>query len=265
LTEGSTVTAQPPHASLPREPHPPHPPLTRYYADESRRARWVRAIFDATAVDYDRIEHLMAFGTGPWYRRQALARAGLGRGMDVLDVGTGTGLTALAAIDLVGDARRVTGVDPSAGMLAASKVPPDSPRLLGAAESLPVPDACADFVTMGFALRHVSDLDAVFAEFFRAVRPGGRVCLLEITRPEGRMLRASLKLYLRGFVPLLARLAGRAPDMPRLMRYYWDTIEACVPPQEVMARLRSAGFTGVERHVEAGLFSEYRAVRPALH
>lgn len=246
-------------------PHPPHPPLTGYYADETRRARWVRAIFDSTAGDYDRIEHLMAFGTGPWYRRQALARAGLRPGMQVLDIGTGTGLTALAAIELVGDARRVTGVDPSAGMLAASKVPAESPRLLGGAEALPVADAAADFVSMGFALRHVADLDAVFAEFFRALRPGGRACLLEITRPESRVLRASLKLYLRVFVPLLARLAGRAPDMPRLMRYYWDTIEACVPPNDVMARLRDAGFVDVERHVEAGIFSEYRATKPALH
>lgn len=246
-------------------PHPPHPPLTHYYADESRRAGWVRAIFDSTAGDYDRIEGLMAFGTGPWYRRQALARAGVRPGMDVLDVGTGTGLTALAAIDLVGDPHRVVGVDPSEGMLAASKVPPESPRLVGSGEALPVPDASADIVTMGFALRHVSDLDPVFAEFSRVLRPGGRVCLLEITRPEGAMLRAGLKFYLRRVVPMLARIAGRTPEMPELMRYYWDTIETCVPPETVLAQLRHAGFVDVGRHVEAGIFSEYHASKPALH
>jgi demethylmenaquinone methyltransferase/2-methoxy-6-polyprenyl-1,4-benzoquinol methylase len=240
----------------------PHPPLTEYYHDEDKRAPWVRAIFDRTAVDYDRIEFLMAFGTGPRYRRQALQRAGLKAGMDVVDVGTGTGLTARAAIELVGDAKRVLGVDPSPGMLGASLVPPESPRLVGSAEHLPVADASADFLSMGFALRHVADLDAVFAEFYRVLRPGARVCVLEITRPEGRVARALLKFYLRGVVPLLARLFGRSRDMPALMRYYWDTIEACVPPAAVVERLAHAGFTDVTRHVELGMFSEYCATKP---
>ena len=61
-----------------REPvHAPHPPLKAYFPSEAERRAWVRDIFDRTAVDYDRVERAMAFGTGPWYRRQALLRAGL--------------------------------------------------------------------------------------------------------------------------------------------------------------------------------------------
>jgi demethylmenaquinone methyltransferase/2-methoxy-6-polyprenyl-1,4-benzoquinol methylase len=246
-----------------REPTAPHPPLAAYYDGEAGRAPWVRRIFDRTALDYDRVERLMALGTGSWYRRRALARAGLAPGMDVLDVGTGTGLTALAAIEIVGDARRVIGVDPSPGMLAASKVPAQSPRLVGAAERLPAASASVDFVSMGYALRHVADIDAVFAEYFRVLRAGGRLCLLEITRPDGRLHFWLLRAYLRGVVPWLARLAGRSREMPELMRYYWDTIEACVPPATVLARLRQAGFVDVERYVEGGMFSEYRARKPA--
>jgi len=115
---------------------------------------------------------------------------------------------------------------------------------------------------MGFALRHVADLDAAFAEFFRVLRPGGRVCLLEITRPQKRLDALAIKFYLRRVVPWLARMFGRSRDMPALMRYYWDTIEACVPPQVVLARLTQAGFTAVERYVEARIFSEYRARKP---
>lgn len=254
--------SRPPQAPA-QAPLAPHPPLDGYYGNEAERARWVRRIFDRTAFDYDRVERLMALGSGGWYRRRALARAGLAPGMDVLDVGTGTGLTALAAIAIVGDARRVIGVDPSPGMLAASKVPPQSPRLVGAAERLPAADACVDFVSMGFALRHVSDIDAVFAEYFRVLRPGGRLCLLEITRPDGRLHFWLLRVYLRGVVPWLARLAGRSREMPELMRYYWDTIEACVPAATVLARLRQAGFVDVDRYVEGGMFSEYRARKPA--
>ncbi|MCS7101306.1 MAG: class I SAM-dependent methyltransferase [Burkholderiaceae bacterium] len=244
------------------EPLPPHPPLAAYYEGEAQRAAWVRRIFDRTARDYDRVEWLMALGSGSWYRRQALARAGLAPGMRVLDVGTGTGLTARAAIELAGDPACVIGVDPSAGMLAASTVPARSPRVVGCAEQLPLADACIDFVAMGFALRHVADLDAVFAEYYRVLRPGGRLCILEITRPRGRFTDFLLRAYLGRVVPWLSALAGHSAEIPRLMRYYWDTIEACVPPATVLERLQRAGFAGVERHVEGGIFSEYRARKP---
>ena len=63
----------------------PHVPLTQYYPDEPSRAGFVREMFDSTAVDYDRMEKVLSFGTGKWYRGQALKRAGLKPGMRVLD------------------------------------------------------------------------------------------------------------------------------------------------------------------------------------
>ena len=77
----------------------------------------------------------MAFGSGPWYRRRALARAGLQPGMRVLDIGTGTGLTAREAAHLVGPAGEVIGVDPSAGMMEQAKVPAGVRLLRGTAEA----------------------------------------------------------------------------------------------------------------------------------
>ncbi len=240
----------------------PHRPLTEYYRSESDRRGWVRGIFDSAAGDYDRVERMMAFGSGAWYRGQALARAGLRPGMRVVDVGTGTGLVAAEAVRLCGDAALVTGIDPSPGMLAHARLP-DGVRLLeGRAESIPLPDGCADFVSMGYALRHLSDLSAAFREFRRVLVPGGRVCVLEITRPEGRLATLLLRAYMRGVVPALSRVVSRSPEMPRLMRYYWDTIEACVPPHRVLETLCAAGFTGVSRHVEARLFSEYTGTAP---
>ena len=68
---------------------------------------------------------------------------------------------------------------------------------------------------------------------------------------------------MRGLVPLLAKVFGRHAETAHLMRYYWDTIEACVPPEQVMATLEAAGLTRVSRHVELGIFSEYTARKPA--
>ena len=239
----------------------PHPPLTDYYADETARHRWLRTIFNASAVDYDRIEGLMAFGTGPWYRRQALRRAGLAPGMRVLDVGTGTGLTAIQAVRLAGDGANVTGVDPSIGMLANARLPEGMRVIEGRAEALPAADNAFDFVSMGYALRHVADLRTVFGEFFRVLRPGGRACVLEITRPTGVRATRWLRVYLRYLVPYVARWVGRSRDTPEVMRYLWDSIEACVPPQQVIDQMRAAGFKTVTRHVVLGIFSEYVAIK----
>jgi demethylmenaquinone methyltransferase / 2-methoxy-6-polyprenyl-1,4-benzoquinol methylase len=115
---------------------------------------------------------------------------------------------------------------------------------------------------MGYALRHVGDVPAAFAEFHRVLRPGGRVLVLEISKPASRGGTLLLKAYMRALVPLIARAVSRRRDTARLWRYYWDTIEACIPPASIVAALQAAGFTQVRRHVELGIFSEYTAVRP---
>jgi demethylmenaquinone methyltransferase/2-methoxy-6-polyprenyl-1,4-benzoquinol methylase len=230
---------------------------------EAERGGWVRQLFDRTAGDYDRIERVMAFGSGSWYRRRALRRAGLEPGMRVLDIGVGTGLTARQAALLTGPSGKVTGVDPSTGMIESAKVPEAVELLLGSAENIPVDSASADFLSMGYALRHIADLSAAFTEFMRVLKPGGRICLLEITRPEGRLPRAALKAYMRGVVPFLAGILGDNADSPMLMRYYWDTIDACVPPSEILGAIREAGFLEEYRFVELGVFSEYCAHKPA--
>jgi demethylmenaquinone methyltransferase/2-methoxy-6-polyprenyl-1,4-benzoquinol methylase len=240
----------------------PHPPLTAYYGEESARRTWVRDIFNRTATDYDRVESAMSVGLGAHYRRVALLRAGLAPGMHMLDVGTGTGLVAKQALRIVGESGTVTGVDPGIGMLAAGELSRRIRAVAAMGERLPLADEQFDFVSMGYALRHVSDIAAVFAEFHRVLKPGGRLCVLEITPPQGRAWAALLKLYMRTLVPLLARVVARHADMATLMRYYWDTIETCVPPSALIAALQAGGFERVERHVERGIFSEYRARRP---
>jgi demethylmenaquinone methyltransferase / 2-methoxy-6-polyprenyl-1,4-benzoquinol methylase len=237
----------------------PHPPLRTYYDHESDRSTWVRGLFDRTAGNYDRLESIVGLGTGFWYRGKALRSAGLKPGMTVVDVGTGTGLLARAAAQIVGDPALVTGVDPSPGMLENAKVPQGLRLLSGSAERLPLADACADFLCMGYALRHIGDLSAAAAEFHRVLRPGGRLCLLEVTSPTGPLSRTLVRAWFHGVVPRIAGAVAGGEDAPLLMRYYWDTIEACVRPETILQTLTDAGFIDVEREVDLKIFSAYCA------
>ena len=241
--------------------HAPIAPLAHYWKDERGRRRFVDDLFDRTAGDYDAVERMLAFGSGRWYRRQALQRAGLKSGMQVLDVATGTGLVAREALAVVGPTGKVLGLDPSAGMLSEA-VKLDIPLVRALGEKLPYRDQAFDFVSMGFALRHVADLDALFAEMKRVLKPGGTACILEITRPSSDLVAAPMRAFMTGVVPAVAALARRRAAASKLMHFYWDTIEACVKPEAVLAALERSGLGSPRRAVVLGMFSEYVAVNP---
>jgi len=170
-------------------------------------------------------------------------------------------------VKIVGAPNLLVGVDPSPGMLerARAALPAEVQIVEGTAEAIPFPDASFDFLSMGYALRHISDLAVAFREFHRVLRPGGCLCLLEITKPETAVGRVLLKAYMRGIVPTLARLVGAGGDTVQLWRYYWDTIEACAPPEQVVATLRAAGFEDARRYVDQRpmpIFAEFQARKP---
>ena len=255
----------PPSNQTPPVARAPHAPLTDYYNSEQERAGFVRRMFDSTAADYDRMELILGFGAGPRYRGRALVRAGLRPGMRIVDVGVGTGLVAREAMRIVGNPQLVVGVDPSPGMMSSARLPQGVSLLEGMAEAIPFPDASFDFLSMGYALRHIGDLLLAFREFHRVMKPGARLCLLEITRPEKGIGGALMKAYMKGVVPALARIVGNAKGTSLLWRYYWDTIEACVPPEQVLATLEAAGFADVRRHIESkalSMLAEYQAIKP---
>jgi len=233
--------------------------LGGFYAAPEQRQAVVDGLFEDSAKHYDRITSLMGLGTGVYYRRSVLRRIGVRPGSRVLDVACGTGQVAAAAMGLVGSAGKVLGVDPSAGMRAVAEKRRGIRTLTGTADRLPVEDRSQDFVVMGYALRHVSDLIAAFREMHRVLRPGGTVAILEIAPPEGRLACAMLKAYLKHVVPPMSLLVTASRPAMTLMSYYWQSIEECVRPEEILGAMSEAGLENPVRHRTLGIFNEYIA------
>jgi demethylmenaquinone methyltransferase/2-methoxy-6-polyprenyl-1,4-benzoquinol methylase len=260
LAEESNMSPKP-VTQLHGTDHRPHPTLRKYYGEDVSRRAFVNRLFDDGAPYYDRIISWMSLGTGNRYRREALERAGVEHGSHVLDAASGTGPVAAAARELVGEKGRIVALDPSRGMLLEDQESRGL-RAQGIAEMLPFPDASFDFVTMGYALRHVATLEQAFAEYLRVLKPGGRVLILEISAPDSRALYHAIRFYLNVIVPWTTRLVTRSARAQEMMHYYWHTIDHCVPAETILAALRSVGFEGLDLGEVGPVFKEYRAERP---
>jgi demethylmenaquinone methyltransferase/2-methoxy-6-polyprenyl-1,4-benzoquinol methylase len=231
--------------------------MAGYYADPAKRLPAVRAFFNTSALHYDWVNRLFSLGSGSWYRRFCLRRAGLVAGMQVVDIAVGTGLLAREALRITGDRHAIIGIDISEAMLAIAQATLGIHLIQGAAEALPLASASADFVTMGYALRHVADLEVAFGEAVRILRPGGTILLIEISAPRRRLNRIIAAAYIGGLLPLLSLLMTRDRRARALMRYHWDTIASYMPPDVILRVMTKSGFQNVACTNYADLFQHY--------
>ncbi len=239
----------------------PHKTIPGRYADEAGKREFVREVFTAGAPHYDRIGRIGFFGTGHFHRKRAVEKAGLKPGMNALDVACGTGAVTRAIVEVLAGKGQVCGVDPTESMLVEARKTLAVPFHVGYAEALPFPNRTFDFLSMGYALRHVADLDRTFAEYHRVLRPEGRLLILEISRPRTRTALVLSRLYFRDLLPTLSWLITGSREARQMMTYYWETIDACVPPPAILAAIGNAGFRDVRHTTELGIFSSYTARR----
>ena len=200
------------------------------------KVRAVDAMFDRIAPRYDVANRVLTFGLDVRWRRRTIARLGLPPGSCVLDVACGTG-------DLCEEAARQglrpIGLDRSAGMLAAHRTA--SPLLRGDALALPLATGTLDGLVCGFALRNLVELPPFFAEAARALRPGGRMALLEVDEPANPVLRLGHGVYFRRVVPLIGGLIS-----DRAAYGYLPRSVAYLPPRpDLLAAIEAAGFEHV--------------------
>jgi demethylmenaquinone methyltransferase/2-methoxy-6-polyprenyl-1,4-benzoquinol methylase len=207
------------------------------------KVRAVRAMFDAIAPRYDLVNRIMTFRLDVRWRRVAVRSLRLPPQARVLDLASGTGDLC---IDLQRAGYRALSVDLSYGMLRADRS--HAPRTQADILNMPFPDASADGVTCGFALRNLLDLGSFFEELARVVRPGGRIALLDVATPPNPLLRAGHRVYFGSIVPKVGALLSDGAAY----RYLPKSVAYLPTPQAMLDRLRAAGFTDVERRLLSG-------------
>jgi demethylmenaquinone methyltransferase/2-methoxy-6-polyprenyl-1,4-benzoquinol methylase len=204
-------------------------------------------MFDAIAARYDLLNRVLSLGLDQRWRRKAVRALALKPGATVLDLATGTGDLAIAIAE--GHDARVTGIDPSEGMLAVGRRKVRAAGLegrvelrAGDAERLDLADRSVDAISMAFGIRNVPDRARALREMARVTRPGGRIAILELCEPRGGLMGRLARLHIHTLVPAVGGAISGAAEY----RYLQGSIAAFPPPDEFAARMRAEGLRVLE-------------------
>ena len=229
------------------------------YEEGKAKGQQVETMFDSIAPAYDLMNSCMSLGMHTHWRNLALKmavdRLGHPPGR-ILDVATGTG-DLVFALHRRHPRAAITGIDLSDGMLSlarrklAEHEPPADPSQLRFMQAdcmdMPFDDDTFDLVTVAYGVRNFEDTRRGYAEMLRVLRPGGVLCVVELSEPTAWLPRMAYKAYTRGFIPVAGRLLS---GDPRAYSYLHESIEAA-PQRAAMtgimteAGLRDASFRSV--------------------
>ena len=190
----------------------PTPEQIKPYDSVRPKTEQVEEMFDSIASAYDFMNRAMTLGIDKLWRAKAVKMIRRRQPADILDVATGTGDLAIKlAREIPGV--RVTGVDLSEQMLAIGR---DKVRLAGLSDrislskadclALPMADASFDAVTVAYGVRNFEHLAQGYREMARVLRPGGMLCVVELSVPQSRLVRPFYELYTRRIIPVIGRM-----------------------------------------------------------
>ena len=232
----------------------------------SDQARRVREMFATIASRYDLLNHLLSGNIDKRWRRRvaqelfAILSNGEAR---ILDVACGTGDLSLQLRES-GEAR-IVGLDFCRPMLdiAASKVSPTGPALPfieGDALNLPFRDSSFAAVTIAFGLRNLTSVEAGFKELMRVLQPGGRVAVLEFSKPKAPILRSLFRIY---FTKLLPLLGGLVSGSRGAYEYLPESVSRFPDQEALAAMMKQCGFAEVSyQNLTGGIAALHLGTRP---
>ena len=215
-----------------------------YNTDQTKKEE-VREMFDNIAPKYDLLNHTLSMSIDRVWRRRVVGEVRRAKPGRILDVATGTGDLAIAMARRIRDVQ-VLGVDLSEQMLAVARRKIEARGLdgrivldRGDAERLAVADASVDVATVAFGGGNFGDLGAGLRERARTIKPGGKVVILEFSRPRNRVFRALYEFYSYKILP---RIGGLVSRDKRAYEYLPASVGEFPAPEEFMAMMARAGF-----------------------
>jgi demethylmenaquinone methyltransferase/2-methoxy-6-polyprenyl-1,4-benzoquinol methylase len=234
-------------------------------ADKRQR---VQKMFTAIAPSYDLNNRLHSLWMDQRWRSKAVKLARLQPTDHVVDVACGTGdLSFKFARKLSSDEPRVVGIDFTYAMLpiaiekAAHAEIRNCQFLGGDAQALPLPDSCCDVVSIAFGIRNVQNPATAIGEFFRILRPGGRLVILEFSLPTNAILRGFYNFYFHHILPTTATLISG--DKTGAYKYLPQSVNTFIGRDHMTVMMRDAGFTEVEQFpMTFGICVCYRGIKP---
>ena len=231
--------------------------------DEREKASRVRSVFDSVAPKYDVMNDLMSGGLHRLWKRYTLTVANPQPGHQVLDIAGGTGDLSLAFAKKVGSTGRVVHTDINEAMLREGRtrlldMGVVLPTLVCDAEKLPFASDSFDFVSVAFGLRNMTNKALALAEMHRALKPGGKLLVLEFSR-VAKPLEKAYDWYSFNILPKLGKLVANDEDS---YRYLAESIRMHPGQEELRQMMRSAGFGHVDVHnLSAGVVALHVGIK----
>ena len=206
------------------------------------RALYVQSMFTKIAHRYDLMNRLMTGGQDIRWRRDVIRRARLTPNASLLDLGTGTGDLAREALTQEPRAK-VTAADFTIEMMRVGNKNGNLEWSAADALNLPFKDKIFDAVVSGFLMRNLIDIQQALKEQYRALKPGGRIVILDTTRPKKNILSPFIWIHMHVIIPTVGGLLSGERDA---YNYLPDTTEGFLTAEQLAARMTAAGFKNVD-------------------
>ncbi len=206
------------------------------------RAQYVQSMFTKIAHRYDLMNRLMTGGQDVRWRRDVIRRARLTPNASLLDLGTGTGDLAREALTQEPKAK-VTAADFTIEMMRVGNKNGNLEWSAADALNLPFKSEIFDAVVSGFLMRNVTDIQQALKEQYRALKPGGRIIILDTTRPKKNILSPFIWIHMHIIIPTVGGLLSGERDA---YNYLPDTTEGFLTAEQLASRMTAAGFKNVD-------------------